>query len=107
MEIDDVDWIEAAENYVKLHVGRSSHLVHVAMNTLEKSLDPEIFLRIHRSIIVNVGRIQELEPSLHGEYVVTLNILLDAGAKAPKVTDDLEASEPVREVLRRRVEGAP
>lgn len=72
VDIDDVDWIEAAENYVRLHVGRASHLVHVAMNTLEKSLDPETFLRIHRSILVNVGRIQELEPSLHGEYVVTL-----------------------------------
>ena len=72
VDIDDVDWIEAAENYVKLHVGRASHLVHVAMNTLEKSLDPEVFLRIHRSILVNVGRIKELEPALHGEYVVTL-----------------------------------
>lgn len=72
VDIDDVDWIEAAENYVRLHVGRASHLVHVAMNTLEKSLDPETFLRIHRSILVNVGRIKELEPSLHGEYMVTL-----------------------------------
>jgi two-component system LytT family response regulator len=72
VDIADVDWIEAAENYVKLHSGRASHLVHVAMNTLEKSLDPETFLRIHRSIIVNVGRIQELEPVAHGEYVVTL-----------------------------------
>lgn len=72
VDIDDVDWIEAAENYVRLHAGRASHLVHVAMNTLEKSLDPETFLRIHRSIIVNVGRIKELEPSVHGEYVVTL-----------------------------------
>lgn len=72
VDIDDVDWIEAAENYVRLHVGRASHLVHVAMNTLEKSLDPGTFLRIHRSILVNVGRIKELEPSLHGEYMVTL-----------------------------------
>ena len=72
VDIDDVDWIEAAENYVKLHVGRGSHLVHVALSTLEKSLDPEVFLRIHRSILVNVGRIKELEPALHGEYVVTL-----------------------------------
>jgi two-component system, LytTR family, response regulator len=72
VDIADVDWIEAAENYVKLHAGRASHLVHVAMNTLEKSLDPETFLRIHRSIIVNVGRIQELEPVAHGEYVVSL-----------------------------------
>jgi two-component system LytT family response regulator len=72
VDIEDVDWIEAAENYVKLHAGRVSHLVHVAMNTLEKSLAPETFLRIHRSIIVNVGRIQELEPAAHGEYVITL-----------------------------------
>jgi two-component system LytT family response regulator len=72
VDLDDVDWIEAAENYVRLHAGRTSHLVQVAMNTLEKSLDTETFLRIHRSIIVNLGRIQELEPAAHGEYVVTL-----------------------------------
>jgi two-component system LytT family response regulator len=42
------------------------------MNTLEKSLDPEIFTRIHRSTIANVNRIKELQPALHGEYVVTL-----------------------------------
>lgn len=72
VDLDDVDWMEAAENYVKLHVGRTTHLVHVAMNTLEKSLAPETFLRIHRSLIVNVERIKELEPALHGEYVVTL-----------------------------------
>jgi len=42
------------------------------MNTLEKSLDPEIFLRIHRSTIVNVGRIKDLQPGVHGEYIVTL-----------------------------------
>ena len=72
VDIEDVDWIEAAENYVKLHAGKASHLVLVPMSTLEKSLDPGTFLRIHRSIIVNVGRIQELEPAAHGEYVVTL-----------------------------------
>jgi two-component system, LytTR family, response regulator len=72
VDVGDVDWIEAAENYVKLHAGRSGHLLHVAMSTLERSLDPETFVRIHRSIIVNVGRIQSLEPVVHGEYVVTL-----------------------------------
>jgi two-component system LytT family response regulator len=72
VEVDDIDWIEAAENYVELHVGRATHLVHTAMNTIEKSLDPEMFLRIRRSIIVNVRRIKELQPALHGEYVVTL-----------------------------------
>ena len=72
VDVADVDWIEAAENYVQLHAGRASHLLHVAMNTLEKSLDPETFLRIHRSLIVNVRRIAELQPAMHGEYVVTL-----------------------------------
>lgn len=72
VDMDDVDWIEAAENYVKLHTGRTAHLAHVPMNRLEKSLDPETFLRIHRSLIVNVTRIKELEPALHGEFVVTL-----------------------------------
>jgi two-component system LytT family response regulator len=72
VEVKDVDWIEAAENYVQLHCGKAGHLLHVPMNTLEKSLDPEVFLRVHRSIIVNVGRIKELQPGVHGEYVITL-----------------------------------
>jgi two-component system LytT family response regulator len=72
VDLEDVDWIEAAENYVQLHAGRAEHLLHVAMNTFEKSVDPEIFLRIHRSVIVNVKRVKELQPALHGEYVVTL-----------------------------------
>lgn len=72
VDVEDVDWIEAAENYVQLHSGRAGHLLHVTMNTLEKSLDPEIFIRIHRSLIVNIRRITELQPALHGEYVLTL-----------------------------------
>jgi two-component system, LytTR family, response regulator len=73
VDLEDVDWIEAAENYVQLHAGRVNHLLHVAMNALERSLDPEKFLRIHRSIIVNVSEIKELQPGLHGEYVITLH----------------------------------
>jgi two-component system LytT family response regulator len=72
VDVEDVDWIEAAENYAQLHVGRAGHLLHVTMNTIEKSLDPQIFVRIHRSIIVNVKCIKELQPAMHGEYVVTL-----------------------------------
>src|SRR3954467_8312437 len=72
VDLADVDWIEAAENYVRLHAGRASHLVHVPMSALEKPLAPEPLVPIPRSIIVNVGRIQELEPVAHGEYVVTL-----------------------------------
>jgi two-component system LytT family response regulator len=63
---------EAAENYVQLHTGQESHLLQVTMNTLEKSLDPEVFLRVHRSLIVNVGRIKELQHGPHGEYLITL-----------------------------------
>jgi two-component system, LytTR family, response regulator len=72
VEVDDLDWIQGAENYVELHAGPACHLLHATMNTLEKSLDPEIFLRIHRSIIVNLGRIRDLQPVAHGEYSITL-----------------------------------
>jgi two-component system LytT family response regulator len=72
VEVADLDWIEAAENYVKLHSGRAHHLLQVAMSTLERALDPEIFVRVHRSAIVNVGRIKHLEPLVHGEYAITL-----------------------------------
>ena len=72
VDVADIDWIEAAENYVQLHTSRSNHLLHVTMSTLEKSLDPGIFLRIHRSVIVNVTRIRELQPVMHGEYAITL-----------------------------------
>jgi two-component system LytT family response regulator len=72
VDVADIDWIEAAENYVQLYAGQVRHLLHVTMNTLEKSLDPDCFLRIHRSIIVNVTRVRELQPLMHGEYVLTL-----------------------------------
>src|SRR5262249_12303637 len=73
VEVQDIDWIEANENYVKLHMARSSPLLHVAMRTLEESLDPELFVRVHRSVIVNVRRIKELQPLTHGEYAITLH----------------------------------
>jgi len=72
VDLEDVDWMEAAENYVQLHAGRASHLLHIAMHALERALDPEMFLRIHRSIIVNISRIKELQAGAHGEYMVTL-----------------------------------
>lgn len=72
VDVEEIDWIEAAENYVQLHTSRARHLLHVPMNTLEKSLDPEVFLRVHRSIIVRVGRIKELQPGPHGDYVIIL-----------------------------------
>jgi two-component system LytT family response regulator len=64
--------MKAAENHKELHADRVSRLLHVTMNTLEKSLDPEIFLRIHVSIIVNLGRIKNVHSAPHGEYVITV-----------------------------------
>ncbi|HEY1800202.1 MAG TPA: LytTR family DNA-binding domain-containing protein [Terriglobales bacterium] len=72
VEVADLDWIQGAENYVELHAGGVKHLLHATMNTLEKSLDPETFLRIHRSIIVNLGRVRDLQPGAHAEYSITL-----------------------------------
>ena len=72
VNVNEIDWIGGAENYVELHAGDATHLLHVTMNALEKSLDPRMFLRIHRSIIVNVGRIKEMHSATHGEYVVVL-----------------------------------
>ncbi len=72
VDVDDVDWIGAAENYVELHVGRDRHLLHVPLGTLERSLDPTKFLRVHRSTIVQVSRIASLVAGLHGEYEVVL-----------------------------------
>ena len=72
LRADEIDWIEAAGNYVRLHVGNSSHLLRETMNAIEGRLDPEKFFRIHRSRIVNMERIQELQPWLNGEYAVLL-----------------------------------
>jgi two-component system LytT family response regulator len=72
LRADEIDWIEAAGNYARLHVGSESHLLRETMNSLEARLDPEHFFRIHRSRIVNMERIQELQPWFNGEYVVIL-----------------------------------
>jgi two-component system, LytTR family, response regulator len=72
LRADEIDWIEAAGNYVRLHVGGQSHLLRETMNAIEARLDPERFFRIHRSRIVNVERIQEMQPWLNGEYSIVL-----------------------------------
>jgi two-component system, LytTR family, response regulator len=72
VDVEDIDWIEAAENYVQIHVGKASHLLLVTMNAIERSLDPQRFVRVHRSAIVAVDRIRSLEPAQHGEYLITL-----------------------------------
>jgi two-component system LytT family response regulator len=69
----DIDWCEASGNYVRLHVGAQTHLVRGTMAHIESQLDQAQFVRIHRSTIVNVDRIQELHSSFGGEYVVLLH----------------------------------
>jgi two-component system, LytTR family, response regulator len=68
----EVDWIDAAGNYVRLHAAGRQHLVRETMKSIESRLDPEVFVRVHRSAIVNIDRIVSLEPYFHGEYVVVM-----------------------------------
>jgi two-component system LytT family response regulator len=77
VNIEDILFVQAAENYVQLNLKTSRHLLHVPIATLEASLDPKDFLRIHRSTIVNVRHVRELETGAHGEFIV----VLQGGAK--------------------------
>jgi two-component system LytT family response regulator len=75
--VDEIDWIEAAGNYVRIHAGPCAHLMRVTMNKLQARLDPSRFLRIHRTTIVNIERVCELQPLFHGDFAV----LLKSGAQ--------------------------
>lgn len=72
LKTDEIDWIEPAGNYLRLHVGKESHLLRETLGGLESRLDPKKFVRIQRSIIVNATRIKKLHPLFRGEYVVVL-----------------------------------
>jgi two-component system LytT family response regulator len=72
LTIDEVEWVEAAQNYVCVHAGQTKHLLHVAMNTIENSLDPKRFVRIHRSYIVNLQHVKRLWALPHGQYILEL-----------------------------------
>jgi two-component system LytT family response regulator len=72
LRVEEIDWIESSGNYVCLHVGSESHLLRETMSGIEAKLDPARFIRIHRTAIVNIDRIKELQPLFHGEYEVVL-----------------------------------
>jgi two-component system LytT family response regulator len=72
LKIDDVDSLEASGNYVELRSGKQSYLVRETLNDVERKLDPQRFARVHRSTIVNLDRIQELQPWSHGDFIVVL-----------------------------------
>jgi two-component system, LytTR family, response regulator len=69
---EHIDWIEAERNYIRLHVGGKAYLLRENLTHIASSLDPATFCRIHRSIIVNIDRIQSVESLFHGEYQVVL-----------------------------------
>ncbi len=72
VKVSDVDWFEASGNYVRVHTGKVSHLIRETMHHVESQLDPSMFVRIHRAVIVNIDRIKELQPWFAGDYVVIL-----------------------------------
>jgi two-component system LytT family response regulator len=92
LRAEDIEWIEAAGNYVKLHVGGETHVFRETMNSLEARLNTRMFFRIHRSHIVNIERVRELQPWFNGEYVV----FLTSGAR-------LTLSRGYREKLQDRI----
>ncbi len=72
LRVEEIDWIDAAGNYVKIHAGGESLTMRETMGRIEQRLDPRLFMRIHRSTIVNIERIRELQQQFHGDYLVVL-----------------------------------
>jgi two-component system LytT family response regulator len=72
LDMDEIDWVEAAANYVKFHVGSDCYATREGIGLIAAKLDPRRFVRIHRSTIVNVRKIKELQPCNGNEYMVVL-----------------------------------
>jgi two-component system LytT family response regulator len=72
LRVEEIDWIEAAGSYVRLHVGRDGHLLHEGIAALMNRLDPSRFARVHRSTIVNLDRVREMQPWFHGDAIAIL-----------------------------------
>ena len=70
VKTENIDWVEAAKDYVVIHIGQKKHLLRESMTRMEKRLNPDMFVRIHRSSIVNIERIKELKSYFHGDYIV-------------------------------------
>jgi two-component system LytT family response regulator len=73
LRVEEIDWVEAQGNYLRLHRSTGSYLIRQTMSDMETILDPHKFLRIHRSTIVNIERVKELRPMFHGDYGVVLH----------------------------------
>ncbi len=72
VSVDDIDWIEAAGNYAILHVGAERHEIRSTLARLENDLDPASFVRVHKSSIVNIARVREVEPWFNGDWRIHL-----------------------------------
>ncbi len=72
LEPSKIDWIEADDKYVCLHTAKRSYLIRQTLTAFVAELDPQTFARIHRSYIVNLGRVSELHPLFNGEYVLIM-----------------------------------
>ncbi|MGH7461527.1 MAG: LytTR family DNA-binding domain-containing protein, partial [Longimicrobiales bacterium] len=88
----DIDWVEAAGNYVKLHVGNDEYIVRESISRLEAMLGSRQFARVHRSTIVNLNRVRELRPWFSGEMII---VMLNG--------TELKLSRTYRKDLERRV----
>jgi len=73
IHLDSVEWIEAAANYIKIHSGEESYIVREKISTIEQQLPVTKFVRIHRSLIVGLDHVKELQSCGNGEFVVVLN----------------------------------
>jgi two-component system, LytTR family, response regulator len=89
----DIEWVDAADNYVRLHAGGRAHFVRDTMKSFAAKLRPDRFVRVHRSIIINLDHIQRLEPHGHGEYLITMR-------DGSRVTSSRSYSQQLQELLR-------
>jgi two-component system, LytTR family, response regulator len=94
IKVEDVDYIESASNYVIIHTKTENHMLRETLMNLEARLSSKLFLRISRSVIVNLNRIKELQPNLRGEYVIILynNVQLPMSRSLREVQEKLQYS---------------
>ncbi len=70
---DKIEWIDAAGDYMCVHSGGETHIMRMTMKKLEDSLDPDYLQRVHRSTIINIHQVKEMQAHINGEYFLTLN----------------------------------
>jgi two-component system, LytTR family, response regulator len=92
LKVPEIDWMEAAGNYIRIHSGKDSYLIRETMNSMEEKLDPDQFVRIHRSTIVNLDCIEKMQLWFGGDYMVIL-----------RDTTELKLSRGYREKLEERL----